>query len=71
MVIFDKKRKIPARKIHRFYPDCGCKSPQDCVPCPHCGMCIANIENCTCQTLRADRDETKFVYDPHVEIAGG
>jgi hypothetical protein len=63
-------QKQPEEKRNHFYPACGCESEVDCVDCPHCGMCVANAEYCTCCSLPLGTD-VGLPYDPHLEILGG
>ncbi|RMF81220.1 MAG: hypothetical protein D6737_05725 [Chloroflexi bacterium] len=57
-------------RIPRLYPDCGCASPEDCIPCPECGQCMNGVEYCNCDVLPSEVDEL-FGYDVYVETLGG
>jgi len=65
-----KYPKQPDAKRNYFYPNCGCKVETDCIPCPHCGMCIAKVEFCACRRFPSNTDES-LRYDPHNETMGG
>ena len=51
-----------------LWPDCGCPTPEDCLPCPTCGSCIRNREFCPCKSVQ--RDEA-LGFDIFKETSGG
>lgn len=65
-----KSHNTSEENRNHFYPNCGCENEADCVPCLHCGMCVANAEYCACCSLPIGADEG-LRYDPHREILGG
>lgn len=62
--------QTPEEARNHFYPNCGCDSPDECVTCPHCGMCVTKAEVCACCSLPLEVD-TALDYDPHQETLGG
>lgn len=52
----------------RLYPDCGCLTPEDCIPCPNCGRCMRGVDVCACRAVASDE---RSGYDPFDETSGG